>query len=455
MKKIIFILVIILIIPFYIYSEESEQDEEEEIRSIVDVWKDVLLYGIDSEVLETIVAIRSAEETSLNNELAMIFAESYNLEVRKSVISYFQLIEYEGIIPQAEAILENHEDENKDIIIAILYYLSHMEAETDQELLKELIDDSNAGISTAALKVISTGPYSDSEKVEISLYLIEKLEDSKFNEDVKPEIIIALGELGCFESVDKLLEIVEDTYEEKILRMYAADALGKIGDVRAVPALKEIFSEQDALLKAYAASALSNFDAEGVVDILMQGLRDSNWRVRLTAAKGLGEIGATEALDILIYKAKNDPENVVKMEAITAIGKLGVSEAYDFIREVYADDYRALDIRSHCLEVLIENDLSNSINSIKELVEKELVSSLTQGKILEITANQIFTVESSELKDIFALLINSTNLNVRLAAIRGIANNRYSDLKDTLETLSEEDPASVIKETAIAELENW
>ncbi len=458
MKRMLFGLILILL-PMFMYSVENEDAEtevkEEEVRSIVEVWKEVLLFGIDSEVIDTINSIRSAKETSLNSELTVVFAETYNIQVRKTIIAYFQEIDYEGIVPAAEVILANYEEENRDTVTAILYYFSHIEAEVNLELLKELVEYSNTLISIAAVKAISICPVSDSEKVDISLFLIEKLEDSKFDENVKPDLILAIGELGCVESVDKLIEILEDTGEEKIWRMYAADALGKIGDERAVPVLKEVFAEQDALLKAYAASALSNFDTDGVVEILMQGLKDSNWKVRVTSAKGLGEMNAAEALDILIYKAKNDPENVVKLEAITAIGKLGIREGYDFLRELYSDNYKGIEIREHCLKVLIENDLSNTIDTINELVQKELVSSVTQGRILEITVTQLFKVESQELKEIFVLLLSSTNLDVRLAAIRGIANNRYPDLKSTLETLSEEDPIPVIKETAIAELEDW
>ena len=63
MKKILFGLILILL-PMFMYSIENENEEtEEEIRSIVDVWKDVLLYGIDSEVIDTINSIRNAKET--------------------------------------------------------------------------------------------------------------------------------------------------------------------------------------------------------------------------------------------------------------------------------------------------------------------------------------------------------------------------------------------------------
>lgn len=452
MRKLFLFFLMILSVNI-IFSEEN--DNKEEIRSVTDIWRDALLYGIDSEVLETIKSIRNAEETSLNNELTSVFAQSYNIEVRKEVISYFQFLKDNRIAGSAQVILRNYEDENSDIISAILYYLANIEAETDMDLLKELIEYSETKISIAAVTAISKCPFSDSEKLEISEYLIEKLDDNKIKDDVKPGIITAIGELGCLESVDKLMEIVENRYADKILRMYSADALGKIGDPRAVPVLKEVFSEQDALLKAYAASALSNFDAEGVVEILIQGLRDSNWRVRVTSAKGLGEMDAEEAVDILIYKVKNDPENVVRLEAITALGKIGTSAAFNFLREIYLDNGRSLDVRAHCLEMLIQYDLSNSIQTIKTLVQRDLTKTFSEQKMLESTANQIFKIESNELKEIFVLLLESSNTNVRITAVRGIANNRYTDLKDELETIAEEDSSAAIKEAAAAELDNW
>jgi hypothetical protein len=45
----------------------------QEDRPIVEEWRDVLRYGIDSEVLKVIKSISESEEKSLNQELTALF----------------------------------------------------------------------------------------------------------------------------------------------------------------------------------------------------------------------------------------------------------------------------------------------------------------------------------------------------------------------------------------------
>ncbi len=85
------------------------------------------------------------------------------------------------------------------------------------------------------------------------------------------------------------------------VRASSADALGKIGDVQAGPALLERFAdaevERDVLTTI--ASALGAVDYRPAIPLLTQALKDQEGTLRGCAAWGLGIICATEAEEAL------------------------------------------------------------------------------------------------------------------------------------------------------------
>ena len=97
------------------------------------------------------------------------------------------------------------------------------------------------------------------------------------------------------QATDALIAIAQSRDEDKVRRMYAADALGKIGDPRALPVLKAMYEEHDALVRLYAASALARFGLDSVFPILIQALRDENWKVREQSARSLARPSVLQA----------------------------------------------------------------------------------------------------------------------------------------------------------------
>ena len=289
----------------------------------------------------------------------------------------------------------------------------------------------------------------------MDLFLLSRLDDDDLQSRLKPDILLALGELESIAAVDRLIEIVGDGELEKGWRMYAAEALGSIGDTRAVPALEKLFEEGDALLKAYAASAISHFPTEDVLPLLMQGLKDSNWRVRLTAAKGLASPGFSEAVPILMYKARKDPVEAVRLEAVRALGEIGDGEGFELLRGLYADDRQSVEVRSACLDVILEKDLAASVGVLRGVVEENIDKPIFKSRIMEYTGRKLAEAESTAVKSLLLLLLQAANPLVRISGIRGIALNRFESSRQQLETMAENDPHPGVRKEAASALEKW
>lgn len=128
-------------------------------------------------------------------------------------------------------------------------------------------------------------------------------------------------------------------------REHAAEALGQIGDKRAVEPLITAFRKivQDQRVREAAAKALGEFGSS-VVEPLIAALKDENRVVRKLAAEVLGHIGDERAVEPLIAALKPGQYHISSGHAVTALGQIGNKRAIepllthlmgknDFIRE--------------------------------------------------------------------------------------------------------------------------
>jgi HEAT repeat protein len=414
-------------------------------------WREVLRYGIDSEVLKVIKSIGDTGERSLDPELLKLFQESLNSEVRIAILELFGETGVRSAEPAALALIAQEELDDPALAVALIRYLAAIESTSAEPELARLVErgaesTSDPRVVESALRALGTvGTLSSGD------LLLEKLADPRYPEALKPQIILALGQLAYAPAVDPLMEIVRSRDVERVWRMYAASALGEIGDARAIPVLEALFREQDSLLKVYAAAGLSHFGMGEVEDLLRQGLRDSNERVRAAAAAALADPAAAGSVDILIYKAKNDPSRQVRVESIRALGKIGTPAALSYLKELYGQELAAPAYREEALTALCDNDLQRSVPAIREVVEREWDS--RDQKIVGSTARILSTRESRALAPLFERFLTHPDVTVRIYGLRGIGRNRLSSLRGKVEAISEQDPHPAARRAALAVLE--
>ncbi|MBN1799013.1 MAG: HEAT repeat domain-containing protein [Spirochaetales bacterium] len=437
-------LLLLLGLCFCLWLSAKEGDDT---RSFLDEWRETVHYGIDREILEVIKKLKSLKETALNNELKDLLARSVSTEIRTSILDFFTAVKYTEAEDIAVVILKNYDNEDPGLLRAVLIYLSEIGSKKGKSTIVELIDHDNDSISMGAL--IALGKLGDQSEADI---LLEKLDDAEFPESRKSQIIVALGEVGSKKAVNRLIEIVKNRSEDKVWRMYACEALGKIKDASAIPVIKTIFAENDPLLKAYAASALANFNMSDVLDILIQGLKDNYWKVRVASAKGLARPEGAPAIDILKYKAQKDPEGVVRREAIKALGAIGTGEAFNALRDLFEDDGQTMDIRETAFSTLVDHDLSHTtIASIEKVII--LSKERNNTKTLDFIARKLSATKSGNLRSIYIIFLESSYFVLRIHGIRGVVINRIYDLRMRIEELSKDDPNTSVQKEALSALD--
>jgi HEAT repeat protein len=169
----------------------------------------------------------------------------------------------------------------------------------------------------------------DDERITLSL--IDALRDSKSS--VRQSAVRALGTRRDLRAVKPLIEALGNRPEE---RWWIINALGELGDTRAIDALTASLRDPSASVRSKAAEALGKLGDSQAVEPLVASLQDSDYDVRGNAAKALGELGDVRAVAPLIEAHKSD-KSFVRSMVINALRKLKSKRAIDTLITALGD----------------------------------------------------------------------------------------------------------------------
>ncbi|MFB6303803.1 MAG: HEAT repeat domain-containing protein, partial [Haloferacaceae archaeon] len=116
----------------------------------------------------------------------------------------------------------------------------------------------------------------------------------------------------------------------------AVEVLGKIGDERAVDTLVEYVGADLALEKA-TLRALGEIGSEDATQAIANRLVADNPEIRTYAARALGRIGDARAVDPLSDVLDDDDDDNVRASAAWALRQIGTERALEAASE-YTDD---------------------------------------------------------------------------------------------------------------------
>jgi len=122
-------------------------------------------------------------------------------------------------------------------------------------------------------------------------------------------------------------------HDDDDVRWKAAIGLGEIGDPNAIPSLVNLLCDDDRYVRSRAAYALSMM-GEPAVDPLICALREGDGNLRWGAAIALGKIQNPRAIEPLIRALADKYENVraESAAALAAIGKPALGPLLQFLK---------------------------------------------------------------------------------------------------------------------------
>ena len=146
--------------------------------------------------------------------------------------------------------------------------------------------------------------------------------------------VYALQSEGNVVSLIHLLESdLRGATRYSIVRSHAAEALGKLGDPRAIPYLIEKRHDPEDIVRMDVMTALSRLGTKEAEDVVCQGLMDPAALVRMSAAEALGRMGTVDAIPLLRSAADSDPNAEVRLSAVESLVILDDESARDRVPE--------------------------------------------------------------------------------------------------------------------------
>jgi hypothetical protein len=138
---------------------------------------------------------------------------------------------------------------------------------------------------------------------------------------IRGQAVQALGRIKDPQAVTPLVAILNSKEQPSHVRMSAAEALGAIGDPKAVEPLIPALLEEHWGVRSRAAQALGRLKDPRAVSPLIDALQDKEAAVRANAAESLAELGDRRAVKPLTA-ALQDPDRDVRKKADLALRRL-------------------------------------------------------------------------------------------------------------------------------------
>ena len=411
--------------------------------------RDVIRYGIESELLELVTALQTEKEDALNADLLVVLSESRSPRLRESVLRFFAIREWPGAAGTAVGILDGRDEEQAQSVNAALAYLSAVKAKEGIPEAREIVEARETKYLSAAIRLLGRAGGESETDLLLGMYEAEEATDA-----LRQDVIQALGDIGARAAVDSLVKVVDDESGRKATRMFAAEALGKIKDERAVPALVKAANGEDPQVRTAAINALGSFSGAEAEGAIVQSLRDSVVGVRLAAIKASVSLSIRAAEPFVRFRARNDPDRKVKDESLRALGSLGGRENLQFLRDILQDRKVDQASRAVAFSALLENDANGSRSDLKKALEAE-ASNKDPALLKAFQRALIQTNDKAATPLVEEYLLGSPDFGARIAGIEWARRNKVAALKPLIAALAESDKVETVRARATAALKEF
>ena len=221
--------------------------------------------------------------------------------------------------------IDPHPDDPEwDVQVASAISLGTIRDHRAIEPLKRALMSSNPALSLSASEALKQMGV-DGESLIKKQQLTDELETIIFvffnsdNREERNNAVQMLAKIGepAFEPI-----LEASVSDDSVIRRKCCDALGLMGNPRAVIPLTTLLADSDRFVRRRAANALIRIGDERAVSSLINALNDPESKVRSRAATALGNIGDNNAVNHLINSSM-DRNSSVREESVRALHKIG------------------------------------------------------------------------------------------------------------------------------------
>lgn len=434
------IFLLAFIILFYHAFAIAEQTDEEKRR-------DVLRYGLEPEVVELVQNMQDANDSGYTSELKDLFLKTKSIPVRIRILSLFSAQKNDALKEYSLSLLTDPYDAQKEIVVQVLDYVANLDFKEAAPSVRKILENDNKDFRDNAIKTL--GKIGSAED---ALYLVNYM-DSEISGDEKQRLIIrqnimaALVDMKAVEIKDKITEIAKNADENVMIRASAITAIGKMGNSDDVPLLSSMYESTDPILRTAAISGLAGINTPDSVAVILESFKDSYYKVRLEALSASDKQNLTEAIPYILYRAKTDPVDQVKMKAFEVLAKFNDSDSRKWLSSLVSDEKAPDNIRVKAAAVLAENCFDYVFPDLEKAAmlsladDKKTTLRYGLGKILAKT-------ESSKTEAIAAAFLASKDTLTKSIGLDLYVKNKYASLGKTVEGIAADEKLGALQRRA-------
>jgi HEAT repeat protein len=252
-----------------------------------------------------------------------------DVEVRRSVISAVgNSIDQQPAFTFLLAVAKNDADwESRRSAVRQLGHFQREDAV--DELMKIYAADGQLDVKRAALRALA-----ETKSPRAQARLLE-LARNEQNQDLRRQAIRLVGERGEA-AVDDLLKLFDSEQVPDVKRA-VLQSLSEIKSTRVEDKLFEVAKSSESMdVRKQAIRLLGERVGKRSFEFLSQTAQstDANAEVQVQAVRAISERRADESVPLLIKIARTHPNQLVRKQAIRALGESGDPRAVEFFREV-------------------------------------------------------------------------------------------------------------------------
>ena len=439
-KKIILSIFCIFFVLSTIAADSSSEENAEE-KTQFEERREKIAYGLDSEIETLIDEIIKDEEFEYGDDLFALFTSTRNQKLKTKIFDYCIAAKDYHLLVYALDILKDPMDEKKSTVNKVFEYVSALEIKEAREPVLNLLFEEDGSYVESAAKVI--GKIGTSED---SVQLAEML-DTAVSENTKLYLISALGELNAVQSVGTIVSLAKDTSEPTSIRMSAAESLGGIDSPEAVDALISIYEDNDANVRVSVIKALSKKTDENSKKVIISAVKDSFYKVRLAALQAVIDQNIEAASSVVLYRAKNDAENVVKHKSYETLSAIHSAEGIWYLLNVIEDKKKSETDRAKAAAVLLKYNFDSSIEPVKS-VARETLDDKRLIKLRYAIGKELAKYTNPAIEDICAAYLISDDVATKGTALDMFEKNNFESLRPLVEIMSVDDKEGTNKKKA-------
>ena len=454
MSKKIFVLFFALCFVFSyaqnVSSDEIENAEKEDVLDEMQEKKAIILYGLDSELINLIKELKEKEDDRFNDELVLVFQKTKSTALKIAIIDFFASRKLNSLDSFVLEMLGNLDDYKVGEINASLYYAGENALKDAIPNILSIIENERFEFAEGAVKALGKIGGESEALALIDFYQnnVATVNDDKKEVILKETVMQALENISFDECLNFLMEVVEDENENVIVRSLAISALSKIQSEEVFKNLVSLYYSQEPLIRAASVKAISKFDRAEAREVLLQACRDSQYKVRKEAIDAIN-FTSNDACEHLLYRAKMDPEMSIRTLSVEKLVALNCSASDEWMLKTFNDDNANVSLRVKIAKELLEHRLEFIIKDVERVAIKA-VSSNREKKLASELGRVIAKIKTDSTSKIAEHYIKSKDVLIKTLGLDMFSLNRYSSVIPLVDEIKNDPKAGALQKRAIS-----